>query len=84
MQVGQEGMTFPVGNQEHSLLRSNTFHFIVLNDKLFLENLDGEQSPRTLRFCEHDLTKIALTQNSKEVEVIEADSLARPSIRSQR
>lgn len=42
MQGGQERMTLAIGNQEDSLLRAHTLHFLVLNNKLLLQHLDSK------------------------------------------
>lgn len=84
VKVCQEGMSFPVGNQEDALLGPNTFNFVVLNDKLLLQDLDSKQPSRTLRLCKHDLSKVTLAQHRKEVEVVQTNSLASASIGSER
>ena len=64
-------MAFFVGNQEHSLLRACTLNFIVLDDELLLKHLDGVQAIGPLLLCQHDFTKVTLSKDRKEVEVIE-------------
>lgn len=65
-----------VGDDENVSFRSCAFHFIVLNDELFLEHFDGVQLLRVFGLSKHDLAEITLTENCKEVEMVEADSLA--------
>lgn len=60
MQVRQERMAFPVGDQEYSLLRACALDLVVLNDELLLQDLDGIQPSGLLRFSQHDLAKVAL------------------------
>jgi hypothetical protein len=71
MQAEQEGMSLLVRNQENSLLRARTLNLVILNDKLLLQHFDGVQLLRALGFCKHDLSKVTLSKNSKEVEVVE-------------
>jgi hypothetical protein len=40
MEVGQEWVPLPVRDEEHPLLGSYALHFVVLDDELFLQNLD--------------------------------------------
>lgn len=49
------------------------FNFIVVNDKFFLQDLDGVQAARFFLFCQHDLTKITLSEYRQEVEVVQPD-----------
>ncbi|KAI6769226.1 hypothetical protein HG531_010330 [Fusarium graminearum] len=76
MQVGQEWVSAPVGNQEHTLLRTDTLDFIILDDELLLENLDGIELSRALGFGQHNFTEVTLAQHSQEVEMIKSDTLA--------
>ena len=64
MEVGQERMTFPVSNQEDTLLGTNAFHLIVFNNEFLLEDLDCIKLSRSLRLGKHDLAEVTLTQNS--------------------
>jgi hypothetical protein len=41
VQVQQEWVAFLVGNQENTLFRLGALNFIVLNDELLLQNLNG-------------------------------------------
>lgn len=75
MQVQQEWMTFFVGDEEHPFFRLGTFDFIVLDDELLLKNLDGVKLLRGFGFSKHDFSKVSFSKNSKEVEMIEPDSL---------
>lgn len=76
MQIRQERMPLLVSNNKDALLRANALDFVILNNKLLLEHLDGVQFPRPLRLRQHDFTKVSFAQDGKEVEVVEADSLA--------
>lgn len=76
MQVQQKGMPLLVRNQEHSLLRTRALHFVVLDNELLFENLDGVQLLGGLGFSQHDLAKVTLAQHSKEVEVVQSYPLA--------
>ena len=76
VKVEQEGVPLLVRDQENSLLRTRALHFVVLDDELLLQNLDGVQLLGTLRLSQHDLSEVTLTQNGKEVEVVQSYSLA--------
>jgi hypothetical protein len=84
MQVGQEWVPASVGNQEYTLLRADTLDFVVLDNELLLEHLDSVELSRSLCFSKHNLTEVTLTEHSKEVEMIEANTLASSGIGSQR
>lgn len=84
MQVGQEWVSASVGNQEYTLLRAYTFDFVVLDNELLLEHLDSVELSRSLCFSKHDLAEVTLTEHSKEVEMIEANTLASSRVSSQR
>ena len=84
VEVRQERVPFPVGDQEHPLFRSHALNLVVFNNELLLENFDRIQSPRTLRLGQHDLSEVALTQNCQEIEVIETYPLSRTRIGCQR
>lgn len=43
VQIEQKRMALLVRNKQHPLLRSGAFHFVILDDELFLEDLDGIQ-----------------------------------------
>lgn len=45
VEVGQERMSFAIGNQEDPLLGPNAFHFVVFNNEFLLEHLDGVEFP---------------------------------------
>ena len=45
--------------------------FIILDDELLLQHLDGVQLSRRFFFGKHDLTEITLTEHSEEVEVVQ-------------
>jgi hypothetical protein len=47
--------------------------FIILNDKLLLQHLDCVQLSRRLFLGKHDFSEITLTENRKEVEVVQAN-----------
>ena len=47
------------------------FHFIVVDNKLFLQNFDRIQRISSLFLCKHDFTEIPLSKNSQEIEIIE-------------
>lgn len=68
-------MAFLVRNQKDSLLGPCALDLVVLDDELLLEHLDGVKLFSGLGLCQHDLTEVALTQHSKEVEVVEANLL---------
>lgn len=70
VQVEKEWVTFLVCDQENSLLGLGTLHFIVLDNELLLQHLDGIQLAGALCFSQHDLSEITFSKNSKEVEVI--------------
>ena len=78
VEIQEEGVSLLVGNQENSLLRPSTLNFIVFDDKLLLQNLDGVKLLCCLGLCQHDLTKVTLTQNSQEVKMIEANATTSP------
>ena len=61
VQAKQERVSLLVRNQEHSLLRTCALDFVILNDKLLLQDLDGVQLLCTLGFCQHDLTEVTLS-----------------------
>ena len=67
-------MALPIGNQEDALLASNGFHLVVFNDKLLLQHLDCIQLLRLLGLCQHNLAKVAFTQHSKKIEVIQSNA----------
>lgn len=64
-------MSLLVRNQKHSLLRACALDFIVLDDKLLLQDLDGVQLLCALGLCKHDLTEVTLPKDCKEVEMIQ-------------
>lgn len=45
-------------------------NFVVVNDKLLLQNLDGIKVVGLLLLSQHNFSEIALTQDSQEVEVL--------------
>ena len=47
--------------------------FIVVDDELFFQHFDGIQVVRLLLFGQHDFTEVTLTQDSKEVKVVQTD-----------
>ena len=47
--------------------------FIVVDDELFFQHFDGIQVVRLLLFGKHDFTEVTLTQDSKEVKVVQTD-----------
>jgi len=49
------------------------FHFIVVDNELLLQHLDGVQFVRLFLFRQHDFTEIALSEYSKEIEIIQPD-----------
>ena len=49
------------------------FHFIVVDNELLLQHLDGIQIVRLFLFRQHDFTEISLSEHRKEVEVIQPD-----------
>ena len=52
--------------------------FVIVDDELLLKHLDGIQAATLLLFCQHDLTKVALTEHGQKVEVIQTNfALAR-------
>lgn len=73
MEVKKEGMACLVGNQEHTLFGLHALDFIVLNDKLLLQNLDGIKLLGTLGFSKHNLTEVTLSEHSQEIEVVQSD-----------
>jgi hypothetical protein len=77
MQIEQEGVALLVRDEEHPLLGPYALDLVVFDNELLFENLDGVQLLRRLGLGQHDLTKVTLSENSKEVEVIEADAAAR-------
>jgi len=83
VKVGQEGMTLPVRNKEDPLFGPHALNFVILDDELLLENLNGIKSPRPLGFGKHDLSEITLAQHSQEIEVVETNALASSRIGSQ-
>jgi|SRR5690242_11178 len=72
MKVEQEGVPLFVGNQEHPLLRACAFNFVILDDELLLQHLNGVQLLRALGLCQHNLTKVTLSKDRKEIEVIQS------------
>ena len=66
-------MAFFVSNQEDTLLRFGTLHFIVLNDELLLQHLDSIKLLGALGFGQHDLSEVTFTKDSQEIEVIQAN-----------
>ena len=74
VQVEKEGMTFLVCNQEHTLFGLGALYFIILDDEFLLQNLDGIQLAGALGFSQHDLSEVTLSENSKEVEVIQSNA----------
>lgn len=66
-------MTFLIGDQEDALLGFRAFHFIILDDEFLLQYFDCIKLLRALGLCQHDLTEVTLTKDSKEVEVIQSD-----------
>ena len=67
-------MLFLVRDEKNSLFRTSALYFVVLDDEFFLQNFDGVQLLRSLGLCQHDLTKVTLTQHSKKVKVVETDT----------
>ncbi len=67
-------MAFPIRNKEHSLLGSNAFDFIVLDDEFLLENLNSIKTPGLLGFSQHDFTEVTLTKDSKEIEMVQPNT----------
>lgn len=78
VQTKQEGMSLLVSDQENSLFRASALDFIVLDNELFLQDLDGVQLLRALGLSKHDLSEVTLSKNSEEVEVVQAYSSPSP------
>lgn len=76
VKVQEERMPLLVGNQEHPLLGFGAFHFVVLNNEFLFEHFDGIQFLRGFRLRQHDLTKVAFAQHSKEVKMLQTDSFS--------
>lgn len=76
VEVQQKGVPLLVGNQEHPLLRTRALHFVILDNELLLQNLDGVQLLGSLGFSQHDLSKVSFTQHSKKVEMVQSYPLA--------
>ena len=76
----QEGVSFPVCDQEDSLFRPYAFNLVILNNELLLKNLDGVETPAPLRFGQHDLSEVALAEDSQEIEVIKTNPLSRAGV----
>jgi hypothetical protein len=68
-------MAFLVGEQEYPFFRLGALNFVVFNDKLLFQDFDGVQFLGCLCFSKHHLSEISFTKNSKEIEVIEPNSL---------
>lgn len=49
-------MTLLVGSLENTLLRAGAGHFIVLDNELLLQDLDGVESLSHLVLSQHDLS----------------------------
>ena len=47
------------------------FHFIVVDNELLLQHLDGIQAVCLLLFRQHDFTEVSLSEDSKEIKVIQ-------------
>jgi hypothetical protein len=47
--------------------------FVVVNNKLLLQNLDSVQAARRLLLSQHDLTEIAFSKHGQEIEIIKAN-----------
>ena len=62
-----------VGDQEHTFFGTSTFHFIILDDELFLKYFDGVQFLRCFSFSEHNFAEIAFAEHGEKVEVIETN-----------
>lgn len=71
VQIEQERVSLLVCNQEHSLLGACALDFIVLNNELLLQDLDGVQLLCALGLGKHDLTEVTLSKDCKEVEVVQ-------------
>jgi hypothetical protein len=76
VQTEQKGVSLLIGNQEHSLLGPRALHLIVLNDEFLFQHFDGIQLFRALGLSKHDLSEVTLSEHSKEVEMIEPNSLS--------
>lgn len=74
MQVGEERVALLVRNEEDPLLGACALDFVVLDDELLLEHLDGVKLFPLLGLCQHNLTEVTLAQHSQEVEVIETNA----------
>ena len=74
VEIQEKRMSLLVGDEKYALLRLGRLHFIILNDELFLQHLDGVQLLGRLRLGEHHLAKVAFTKHSQEVEVVQANS----------
>lgn len=74
MKVEQEWVAGLISDDEDISFRSCTLHFVVFDNKLFLQYFDSVQLLRGLGLCQHDLPEITLPQNSQEVEMVQADA----------
>lgn len=57
-------MSLLVRDQKHTFLGPSALDFVILNDELFLQDFDSIYLFRALRFCQHDFSKVTLTQDS--------------------
>ena len=74
MKIEEEGMSFFISNQEDSFLSLRAFDLVILDDELFLQDLNSIELFGSLCLCKHDFTEVTFTKDSKKVEVLQANA----------
>ena len=55
-----------------NLVNHIPLNFIIINDKFLFQDFDSIQIVCHLFFSKHDFTKVTLSENSKEIEIIQS------------